>query len=210
MPPLNPVGQALKVRLVGTFYTRPWNNILHVQYSGSAPTSGQLITYCNSVSNAWSTNIAPICPTVVTLTLVQATDLTNAASASGESVVTVPGTLAGQPLSIQVALVISWSINLRYRGGHPRSYIPAGVVAETQSGNLWSDTFRATAAASGQSFLTAMNAISVAGSPSFMISVSYKTGNAIRPIPTKNPIVAALVHPRIDTQRRRLGKEIVT
>lgn len=210
MPPLPPVSQACKVRLVGTYFFRPWNNILYINYSATAPSAANLNTYAAAVANAWQVNVAPLCNTAVSLTAVDVVDIASNTGASGTASVAIPGTLTGQALPIQAAMVASWHINFRYRGGHPRSYVPAGVPASTVNGNTWTSAFLTSAVAGMSGFLTQMNGISLAAGSTFMISVSFRTLNAPRPTPIKNTITAVSVHPRLDTQRRRLGKEVLT
>lgn len=210
MPPLPPAGQVLRVRLIGSYFSRPWNNILHVKYEGNTPTTPDLESYCSAFANAWQANIGPLCSTQVMLTTVVAQDLTSSTAANGEASVSINGGLVGATLSIQAAMVISWVINVRYRGGHPRTYTPAGLQTDVVQGNVWSPTFLLSARPSAAGFFNAINAITVAGGTSFLVGLSYKTNKAFRPAPIAFPVTGALVHPRVDTQRRRLGKEIIT
>lgn len=208
MPPLPPVSSAVKIRLIGTYFFRPWNNIIYAQYSVPTPTAANLSAYASALATVWGTNVAPLCNTAVSLTAIDVIDIASATGASASVSVAIPGTLTGQALPIQAAMVASWHINLRYRGGHPRSYVPAGVPASTVNGNTWTSTFITSAVASMTGFLNGMNGISLGGGSSFMIAVSYHTAHAVRPTPLKNAVQSVSVHPRLDTQRRRLGKEI--
>jgi hypothetical protein len=66
---------------------------------------------------------------------------------------------------------------------------------------------------SATNFITAVNAISLGGSSVQFCNVSYFHGKgpdgkpALRTSPDPRQIVGSSVHTRIDSQRRRLGKE---
>jgi hypothetical protein len=65
-------------------------------------------------------------------------------------------------------------------------------------------------------FRTGLNATSIGGATVSMVGISYwtrpspdvpKAPSVLRPTPLVNPVVAERCGPRIDTQRRRLGRE---
>lgn len=207
MPPLPPAAQCLKVRLVGTKTSLTWNNVLHVRYAGPAPTATDLVTFGTAVGTLWNTAIAPICPADVTLTEVDVVDLTSATSAAGTASVTHAGTRVGSGLGGQVAVVTSWLQSLRYRGGHPRTYWPGGTGADLQDGGHWTGAAVTQFKAASEAFRVGMNALTVGTASVQLINLSYRTLNAPRPTPLPVIITGSDVHPRIDTQRRRLGKE---
>jgi hypothetical protein len=209
MPALPNATRTLLVRAIGSKNTTAWNNRFHLQYSAVPPTEAELLTVCNGVVTAWMTNFAPVCSPDVSLTAVQVADISSATGASNEVSTGVPGTRVGDSMPNQVACVVSWRINLRYRGGHPRSYLPAGVMADVVDKRLWVFAFRSEVLAAAQGFHADLNTI-VAGTNSLaMVAVSYFTEHALRPTPLVLPIVSEAVHERVDTQRRRLGKETV-
>lgn len=204
---LPPVPQTIKVQLGGTMGSYKWMNILHVKYSGNAPTAAQLDTFNASVGTAWTTNLAPLAGTAVTLTQVISTDLTSNTSAQQATTMTHAGTRAGTQFTAQVAMVGSWQAPLRYRGGHFRTYFPFGVQTDMQTYATWTPAFITAAAAGLNAFRTALNGMSVGTAPVVMSGVSYFSGHQQRPSPLVVAITSAAVHGRIDTQRRRLGKE---
>jgi hypothetical protein len=134
-------------------------------------------------------------------------DLSSNTSPSAEVQVNHIGTRVGTSFTAQVACVSSWTIARRYRGGHPRNYWPAGVTADSVDHRQWEGTARAAFQAAFEAFRVAINGLTVGTASVVMSSVSYRTAHALRPTPVVSPISAAVVHPRIDTQRRRLGKE---
>ena len=200
--------QCLKVQLAGLNGSYKWMNVLHVKYSGPAPTAAQLDTFNQAVASAWNTNLASLAVTNVNLDQVISTDLTSNTSAQQTSSVNFPGTRVGSSFTAQVAMVGSWNAPLRYRGGHFRNYFPFGTQTDQATIATWTTTFTTAAAAGLNAFKNAINAMTIGSGTSTLIGLSYFTGHALRPQPLPVIISNAAVHPRIDTQRRRLGKEI--
>lgn len=207
MPPLPPANKILKVRFIGDNQGFVWNCIMHSQYTSASPSTADLTGYATAAGTAWGNNIGPLCGANVNLTSVDVIDLTSATSPSATVNVAHAGTLAGTTLPASTALVSSWQANLRYRGGHVRNYWPGGTQAELQNVATWLGTFITQATAGFQAFLTSMNAIPLSGGTSQLVLLSYRTNNAPRPTPIPVTITGVNVHPRIDTQRKRLGKE---
>jgi len=208
MPPLPPAASILLVRLKGTNGSSAWNNVMHVRYSGAAPSSANLVTLANAIGNAWATSLAPLAPTVVTLREIDIADLTSPTAAVGSASMTHAGTRTGSGFTAQVAMVGSWIAALRFRGGHFRQYWPFGVQTDQGSITTWSSAFQTAAQAGLESFRVAINALSVGTATCQLVGLSYFTAHALRPTPLPVPIDAVVVHGRIDTQRRRLGKEV--
>lgn len=212
--PLPDAAQIIQFVMGGTHNGYPWLNVGYLQYTGIAPTVADLNSIGTAIGNAWNTNIAPLCHANVTMQSVNLTDLTNRGAAiSAVTGLNHPGTRAGTDVPNQVAAVISWKINHRYRGGHPRSYWPAGVQADITSGRSWASAFQTAATAAAGAFRTALNAITYGSSTVRMVSMNFYTHDPTtgKPIyvgtPVPYTIQSALCHGRVDTQRRRLGKE---
>jgi len=207
MPALPAATNCLRIKLVGTNQGTLWNNIIYTQYTGTAPQIADLATIATGVGGAWTTNIAPMCATTVALSSITVSDLTSPTAAQADNTVASSGTRTGQALLTNAACVVSWSVNLRYRGGHPRSYFPAGVQADTTAGHLWAGTFITAMLAAGRGFRTSVNAVTWGSSTMHMILLSYYLNKVLRPSPLPVTVTDAKVHGRIDTQRKRLGKE---
>jgi hypothetical protein len=208
MPPLPDAAGIVRVRVAGVVATSTFNNIFHLQYSGSAPTVANLNAVCTSVLTAWQTNFKSLAPDAVVLSGADAQDLTNAAAATGAATDTTAGTRSGTAMPNSIAACITWKINNRYRGGHPRTYLPAGVIADITGGNRWTDGFITSANTAATAFLTAMNAISVGGSTYKLVCLSYTRNKIALTTPVPYTIQSGLVDHRPDTQRRRLGRDI--
>lgn len=125
------------------------------------------------------------------------------------SVTPATGASATVPFPPQVAVCLSWSINAKYRGGKPRTYLPgvAGNNAADTNSSALSNTFCTTLAAAGVNFIADMAAVTIGGQPLTMGCWAYTRGGAPLTTPTFSPFTNALVHERMDSQRRRSGKE---
>jgi len=208
MPPLPDAAAIVRVRVVGTVNGTPFNNIFHLQYSGAAPSVSQLNALCTSVLSAWATNFSPLCPSSVVLASADAQDLTNSAAATGSATNTTAGSRSGTAMPNNVAACVSWKINTRYRGGHPRTYLPAAVIADVSGGNRWTDAFVTAADTAITAFLTAMNAITEGGATYRMVCLSYVRSRVRLTVPVPYTIQSGLLDHRPDTQRKRLGRDI--
>lgn len=207
MPALPAVPQVVLVTLKGNQGGVNFNNVLHLQYTGGAPTVADLTTVGTAVGNAWNTNFTPLMNTSWSLNSIVLADLTNQAAAQSTVTVAYAGTRAGTAMPNATAAVVSWQINVRYRGGHPRSYFPFGVIADVTSSRLWAGAFVTALNNAATSFRTSLNAITASGTSYKMVIVSYYHDRTLRPVPQVYTVQGNLVHGRVDTQRRRLGKE---
>lgn len=207
MPPLPSVTNVVLFRLKGTYSGQPWNNIFHLQYTGAAPSVADLQTIGTSIVSSWTTNIAQLCIASVVLTGVDLADLTNPAASAASITANVPGTRTGSIITTGSAVVSSWQINIRYRGGHPRTYWPAGVAADITSGRLLSAGAQTAFNAAFANWRASLNALTSGSTTYKMVIVSYQRNLAPRPTPLIFTVNGVTTHGRLDTQRRRLGKE---
>jgi hypothetical protein len=215
MPPLPNVANVMRCRLVGANVDAAWNVIFYLQFSGTPPTSATLQTLGASIAAAYLSNLASLANISNSLTEVHLADLTTPTSASATVSVNEVGTRTGTAFTAQVAMVGSWQVNFRRRGGHWRNYWTFGVTSDMLSARHWTPAFTTAAATGLGGFRTALNAMNVGGSPISLVAVSFFNGvnpnpppkSLLRPVPLVLPITGVAVHPRIDTQRRRLGKE---
>jgi hypothetical protein len=198
----------VRLRVVGTYNSAPWNNIFHLQYTGGAPSVANLNTLCGSFLSAYASNLLPLCNPLVVLASADAQDLTNAGAAQGSATNTSPGTRTGTALPTSACAVISWKINNRYRGGHPRTYVPAGNTADLLLGRNWTDTFVTAANAAANAFLSAINALTTGAITYKLICLSYTRNKIALNPPVPYTIQSGLVDHRLDTQRDRLGKDV--
>ena len=215
MPALPDVPAVVQIKLVGTRQGLPWNSVQHARYAGTAPSVGDLGTAAQAVGTAWANAMAVIHDPAVFLTNVIMTDLASKTGAVADASMNHAGTHPGTgSLPLNVALVQSYIIQVRYRGGHPRTYWPAGVPSDISVGHLWTTTFLGTANTSATGWVGNINAIILGGAALQHCVVSYFKGKdqfgkpLLRPTPVVYITQSTVVHGRVDTMRRRLGKEV--
>jgi len=214
----------LQVNLLGTYQGALWTNVIHFQGEapfGSVGSTG-LSAFCTAVATAWGTNIAPICNPLVLLTDVNAIELTSRTSPTFYNHLTTPtpGTRTGSTLPTSAAVCISWHIDRRYRGGHGRIYVPAGNQNDVTNGRTLAGSFQTTANSAASAFYGALDNLSMGGVAVNLVVLSYfesvpdpanpgHNHSVLRSSPVPFRVTSARVRTRLDTQRRRLGKETV-
>jgi hypothetical protein len=103
--------------------------------------------------------------------------------------------------------VVSWLSTVYWRGGKPRTYLPALPQTFSTDGHSLTGTATAAFAADGNTFLAGVNALTHGTITSVELGmISFFSGNVPRTPPVFFAFTGATCHSRIATQRRRLGK----
>lgn len=214
--PLPPVPGVIKVTIGGNYGPHPWANVLHWRYSGQIPTSTTLAQLTINAGTSWSINMAPRCPSHITLTLITATDLSSATGAFGENIANVPGTRGDDTLTGNAAMLVTYPVPLRYRGGHPRTYLAVGGNADDSDASDWSGAFVIEVQNAWRAFTQSIGTSSIGGTVfGNQCAVSYN--GKYKPIvpPTNYPAPEILdfgspgpgtCHGQVASQRRRIGR----
>ena len=214
--PLPPIANAVKLILK---YTLPAakvaNNILHLLTGSSFVTSdpASLQNLADSVFTKLTTGgsaIPNLFTSATALQSVTAKDLGGTSAQATSSGAPVAGVVSGTCHPPQVAVCASWQIAESYRGGKPRTYVPCPPInASIPAGSASLDpVFAAQAESTWAAFLAAINSMTLTGGGSFTLgTISYHTGHAVRPTPLFRAFIDVDVHERLDSQRRRSGKE---
>lgn len=215
MPFLPDVTDVFRVSCRGSNAGAPWANVFHVRAigEGDIATDAQLDTFASDFADAYDGHLLEHIENEVQLTDIVVTDLTSTTSGQGRWNGSKAGDYSGQPYPAQVAVVISWRQAFRYRGGHPRTYLPGIPLAAGADNRTLSPTYVAAYLSDGAGFLTAVNGLTIGGTSTELGMVTYyskplfPTPPHLRTNPIFYPFTAAAVHGRLDTQRRRLGRE---
>lgn len=211
--PLPDVASVCKIRLIGQFYGNPWVNVMYAKFTGGPLTQATLDAVSTAIRTAWVANMAPRYITNSGLVSVEVTDLTTRTSLQSTDVVGGLGTDATAGGSAATAICISLVNGKRYRGGHPRQYLSGVNASAYTSGKTLSGTVITNYKNSFTAFINAINALTNGGTTWAVSSVGFyhkvNGVQAYRVPPEVLPITGIKVHNRIDTQRRRLGKETV-
>jgi hypothetical protein len=188
-------------------------NILFAKMSGGTGSTSDPI-FLNAVANGLMSSIqtatiSPIVNSAWTLSGVTARDAGGTSAQGVSTHAPIVGGGSGQCLPPNVAVAISWIIPESYRGGKPRTYLPgvsASALIDTGQSGLTS-TFCSSLDAAATLLMNDFNTHPISGSTVTLGTVSYHTGHAVRPTPLFRTYVDVKVHERVDSQRRRLGKE---
>lgn len=188
-------------------------NIWYALFPTGADTTvtGFLTSVADSVMNVVSTaSLLQKISSLWSLQSVTVKDNGSGSGATGNSThAPIPGTGVAPPLPPQTAVCLSWGIAFTYRGGKPRWYLP-GLTTASQtpvggSGIVPADA--ASIASQALVFLNTFNATPVATFTPRAGTVSYQSGHTARPTPLFYNFLSCEVHERLDSQRRRSGKE---
>lgn len=216
MPPRPPLANTVKLECnwVGPNSVKAANIMYALMGTGWTPTVPNLIDVATNLYTAWNASATAFWGSISNLwqmNSIVAYDTGGTTENSGQYGFIKPGTGTGtNPLPPSVALVISWTIPAHYRGGHPRTYIP-GMLENgltTAGGNAWTSGLRNAVAAFGGAFLNSFLTSTAAGIAEQLGTISFRRNNAPLATPVFYPFTGGVVHGRIDSQRRRTGKEL--
>lgn len=207
MAPLPPVQNVLRIRMLGVNGQTPWFNGYYWHYNAATLLTGDVNAICQGFATAWSANLATLHGITVQLQRVEGIDLRAPDAAQGGVDANITGSRTGAALPVQAACVASWKVNYRWRGGHFRTYHPLGVITDITGGRLWSSSSLTTFNAAFDAYFAALQGIQVGGVGGHLTGVRYIQNSAPLVTPLDLPVTDVTIHSRIDTQRRRLGKE---
>lgn len=218
MPPLPPVPNVLKVQVIGNSgESSPitWANVLHFEYSGTAPSSAVCDTIAAEIGTLWGTHMSPEQVNNCVQNQVVVTDLTSSTSGAGADFTGHTGTRGDDEIPAQVAYLVNYPLARRYRGGRPRSYLIVGGNADFLDAAHWSSAFTTEVITHWVAFLNGIVGYSTSGCTiSNLVNVSYvsKEINPTPPYRRTTPVVdtltvsSAIGEQQMATQRRRIGR----
>lgn len=162
-----------------------------LSYSGGPPNSTDLNTLATDVKNSWNTTVGPQVSTAEALHGVTITDLSSDTGAVGVWEGTESGTYSGgSQLTASVCAVINHQTGVRYRGGHPRTYLRCGVFdTDVVNGtNEWTSTFQGTITSAWQAWIAAILAVStISITLTNIVNVSWYQGVDTSTPPWRGP-----------------------
>jgi hypothetical protein len=206
------VPNVLKLVVSGTLLDASWKNIFHMSWTGATPSSPALLYYLtNYVDTAIGDAYEAEMSTVGTVTNYEVTDLTSDLGASASLDVSHAGLREGAWPPASACVLASLEIARRYRGGHPRIYLPWGTAGtyETGSTKFWDNAFITACNTQFADMIDAMLPGPVGTwtySVNDLVNVSYYSGGARRTDAVVDQVLSGVVRNRVCSQRRRLGK----
>lgn len=196
-----------------TYADLPMNNVMWLYLTGSGViTIPQLNDLAGACSEAYADNFLPLLSDAVVLNSTSVV-LYDSGGDALEGVAGVGGTgaFSDNGLPAQVAMCISWQIAPHYRGGHPRTYLGGLTEGAVDSVNTWTGGMITAAASAAVAFHGDLEAITGISSGISTVEhgiTSFVRAGAWRTPPVFYRIAGATVDARIDTQRRRLGRDV--
>lgn len=218
--PLPPVPNWLRVVIQGEIDNTdvyPWANVLHFEYAGTAPANSVCATLAGDIAAAWNAQMAPECPSPTHLTKVTVTDLTSDTSGSGEWLGDYPGSRGDDSIPANAAMLVSYPSGLRYKGGHPRTYLYVLGNADLTGAAKWTSAATTEVQDHWQGFLSAVSALSASGTAlgsfgsiryygKFLPNEGPPRYRLVTPLVNPIDISMAITQEEIASQRRRVGR----
>lgn len=201
---------SVRFSIAGLYDTVPWANVLWAQLTTSGtPAQADLDAWLTTISNAYKTRFAPIIQSGVSFTQAQA-QLFLPGGLALPSIIAMTGAGTGTNTAndpTELCTVVSWTTGVYWRGGKPRSYIPGNLVASRADKHKISSANCVSYASIANSFRTDCNAATSGAITGTSLGfVSFRSHGADRSPPLFFAYTGAKVHPKLGTQRRRLGK----
>lgn len=210
--PLPNADHALKCKYEGAYLTTLWVNIFYVIYAGTTPTDADLATAATSMRAAWLATLGASTCNTVTLSKTSIQDVSRNPGAYGENTTTAAGTAGATGFPANVSVCVSKKVARRYRGGHPRLYLPGVPSTYSADGRSIVGGSLTALNANVAAWRTQINAITTASTGALTLAnVGYyytpvpHQPPVLRPSPIVEAVVSCSVNSRLDSQRRRLG-----
>jgi hypothetical protein len=160
-------------------------NILHFEYSGSAPSSATCLAIAAQIGSYWAADLKSQLSTSYALEIVTVLDLASATGAEGESISAIAGTRTGTLLGASTSVVLNHQIARRYRGGKPKSFLPYFTNSDLATPQKWVASNVTGLNSVWSTFITNVCSISISGTTiSTYVSVSYYQGFTVVTSPT--------------------------
>lgn len=205
-----PVFGVARVVFRGVSALQPVVNVMHVQNNaptGSSFTQPQIDQLATSMASLFVGNLVPLASSSYVGIDCTATDLSSDLGVVGQAPMIGSGLGSGPTIPNSTCVCISWKIPRHYRGGHPRTYIGPLATSSILTNTTLATAFLTTAQNAANAFRTAVNALSLSGQPARLVCVHRIAGGVTLADPLVDGITGNVVDTRIDTQRRRLGKD---
>lgn len=214
---LGPLPDALascRVQVSGTCGGLPWLNQYYLSYTGTPPTKTVLDSVSNRIGAIWTNRQAQALNSQWVLQSVVVRDIASRTGNFSVHGMSYTGINVQGMLPNNCAVCISFTVNYSYRGGHPRMYVCGLNSTDTTNGHSFQSSFLNEWANLMTGWMSDHNTMTY-GPNSFQLQmVSYYTHDPVTKQqmyhpggPKYYPITGYAIHPRVDSMRRRLGKD---
>lgn len=209
MPALVPVPGVCRVVYKSAYDNQPVANVMHVHNGTGIPYSqAQVDLIATGMRTAFATYFLPLVNSKFILATAEVTDLSNDTGVVGIASGSTPGSAGSSSTALpaNICLCVSWKTTAHYRGGHGRTYFAGMGLTDQLNMTSWTTAVQTAWLAAANNFRTAITTIGVTPTL-FLVIVSRWKDKTTRVTPLARNVVAASIDSRIDTQRRRLGRD---
>jgi len=218
MPPLPSVPNVIKVAVKGTYTSGyNWANVFHWTYGGTPPSPSACATLAAQIFNTYGGQFLQDMPPIQSMTDCVVTDLSSPTGGEGTFHNVTAGQSTADKLPGNVCTLVSKTIFQRYRGGHPRTYLPIGTDENLADQAHWNSAFVTHVTATWQSFVDSVVGLSDGGATLGQeCAVSYyETDYTVTPhrrVRRAVPVVYDIaidgytIRAELASQRRRIGR----
>jgi hypothetical protein len=192
-------------------------------YTGGSFSSGNAADMATAIVTALGDEPAQYLSQQAAFTGVRVTDLASDTAGDGTATASVAGTRGNAFLPADACAVANYTIDRRYRGGHPKGFWPFGVAGDLSNEQDWTESALTAFLAGVQDFFSATQGVSAGGSTlESRCVVSYYSGNKVVISPTTGrarnvpqlrangpvtyDVLSTEIATRVGSQRRRLGR----
>lgn len=171
-------------------------------------TAAELDDFTAAVGTEWSTaGLEGYMSSTHSLLNVWCADWSGPTGNEGLSLINTPGDEGGAALTAQACVLVNFEVPLRYRGGHPRLYMPLGTVDSMSTPILWLSDFVSNLQGAFNTFFSWVNEQEIGGSPITwsLYRTRQKVADVLQP-PSHYPVSSPTVSPVPATIRRRVRR----
>jgi hypothetical protein len=216
MTALPNVPNVVKIVFFGPLGAYNWANVMHAQWTGTTPNSTALTALGADLAAVWNSDMKAQVLPQCTLQTVTLTDLTTSSGAVGVDTPAIVGTNAGSTLTNNAAILVNFPSSFRYRGGHPRLYLPPSSTANLTNDSTWASGLVTNINTYINALQSAMNGATSGGTTlAGQCAVSYYS-TAITPTPPHRRVTPVIMpiapgsfttEAHVASQRRRVGRK---
>lgn len=204
MPALQPVPLTVKMAVSGILSGVPIACIYHERYTGGPPSAAECALFATDVFTQWTTTFGFVLNSDLVITLATVTDLNSNTGASGTHSGVATGSVFSAPAPNQCAAVVNWHAGTRYRGGHPKTFLPGLSNIDFANPVSLTATAQAAFASAAANFRTNLATITHGGTVfQGLAVVHYKKAHAVLTPPQTEFIVSESCRQMVGSQRGR-------
>lgn len=211
-PRPDPPAHSIRFSINGAISQGRWANVFWARNGlGASPDSSDLNEFADI---AYAAYVSHFSPRINGLAIIEGCVLNyygeGGSQLGGQHTENTNGGLSGTTVPANCSTCISWFLQQRYRGGHARTYLPPPGASELLNATDWTATHTDATRVAADQFNLAINQISLGTIANVHLgTVSFVLDNKWRDPPVFRDFTpgAALVDSRIDSQRRRLGRD---